>query len=107
MAFLRYYSLWGSNELINIGCCRGTERSKRQGRGKTAGSLQREGRKWESLLVSTPHPPPPTALKPATGAGFTKCVCKILSLKGLEVKILKTRHLAGPLRVHPRLRRCL
>src|ERR1017187_1176446 len=107
MAFLRYSPLWGSNELINIGCCRDAERSRRQGRGKTAGSLQREGRKWESLLVSTPHPPSPTALKAATGAGFTKCACKILSPKGLEVKILKTRHLARPLRVYPRLRRCL
>ena len=59
------------------------------------GSLEREGSKRKSLLVSTP-PPSPYPLKASTGAGFTKCVCKILSPKGLEVKILKTKHLAGP-----------
>ncbi len=63
--------------------------------------------KRERLLVSTPYPPSPYLLKPATGAGFAKSVCKILSPKGLEVKILKTQHLARPLWVHPRRRRCI
>ena len=42
-----------------------------------------------------PHPSPSPS-KAAIGAGFTKSVCKILSPKGLGVKILKTKHLTGP-----------
>jgi hypothetical protein len=43
--------------------------------------------------------------KAVPAARFTKCVCKILSPKGLEVGILKTQPLAPPFRVHPRRRR--
>src|ERR1700734_3523412 len=42
-----------------------------------------------------PYPLPHRLWKPATGAGSAKCVCKILSPKGLEVKILKTKSLAA------------
>ena len=41
-----------------------------------------------------PAPPCHSLLKPAAGAGFAKCLCKILSPKGLGVEILKTQHLA-------------
>jgi hypothetical protein len=47
-------------------------------------------RKWGTPLPLLP-------LKALTGAGFTKCVCKILSRKGLEVKILITKDLKPPL----------
>jgi hypothetical protein len=52
------------------------------------------GRKSGSLLIGTPTPPSPSPPKAATGAVFTKYACKILSPKELEVKILKTKHLA-------------
>jgi hypothetical protein len=38
-------------------------------------------------------PPSPHALNAATGAGFAKMLCKILSGKGLEVKTLSTNEL--------------
>jgi len=41
----------------------------------------------------TPLPQPP--LKGATGVGFARMLCKILSPKGLEVKILTTQELAS------------
>jgi hypothetical protein len=44
-------------------------------------------------------PPPPPLLKAALGAGFTKMVCKILSPKELEVKILIAKGLAAFSRV--------
>ena len=47
------------------------------------------------LFRGTPSPP---SLNPAPGAAFTKSACKILSPKGLRVKILKTRQLRRRLR---------
>ncbi len=38
-------------------------------------------------------PPPSHPLKALTGTGSAKMLCKILSPKGLEVKILKTKGL--------------
>ena len=38
-------------------------------------------------------PPLPHRLNAATGAGFAKMVCKILSPNSLEVKILRTKEL--------------
>jgi hypothetical protein len=38
-------------------------------------------------------PPSPYPLNTATGAGFAKMLCKILSGEGLEVKILSTNEL--------------
>jgi hypothetical protein len=77
-------------------------------REKICGRPLQEEKKWKSLLFSTPHPPPPVPLKAATGAGFAnmfaKSACKILSPKGLEVKILKTKYLTLPRRIS--LRRC-
>ena len=43
------------------------------------------------VIWGTPPPPPP--LKALTGAGSAKMLCKILSPKGLEVKILITNDL--------------
>ena len=55
----------------------------------------------------TPLPPPwvPQNLE-NTRLGIRNR-CKIFLRKGLEVKILKTQHLAGTLWVHPRRRRCI
>ena len=47
-------------------------------------------------------PPSPIPLNGARGAGSAKSVCKILSPKGLEVKILKTKAFAGGGRPHSR-----
>ncbi len=44
-------------------------------------------------------PPSLTPLEALTGAGFAKMVCKILSAKGLEVKILTTKELSPLSRV--------
>jgi hypothetical protein len=46
-------------------------------------------------------PPPPPRLKPALGAGFAKLVCKILSPKELEVKILIAKELGALQRLLP------
>src|ERR1039457_6513094 len=60
MAFLRYQLTSGSNELINIGCCRDRERSKRQGRGKTAeevfkGKVENGKVYWLVLPIPSPY----------------------------------------------------
>ena len=46
------------------------------------------GKQLELRYTPFPHP-----VKGLTGAGFAKMVCKILSPKGLEVKILTTKDL--------------
>ena len=85
------------------GCGKLRARSARKICEETLETEERNGKVcW--LVAPTPLP---LLLKPATGAGFAKYVCKILSPKGLEVKILKTQHLAGPFWVHPRRRRCI
>lgn len=50
---------------------------------------------WGVLRGNGGYPPPPLPLKALTGAGFTKCVRKILSRKELKVKILITKDLSG------------
>jgi hypothetical protein len=45
------------------------------------------------LYSSVGYPPPPLPLNALTGVGFAKMLCKILSRKRLEVKILTTNPL--------------
>ena len=45
------------------------------------------------------YPPSPHPLKALTGAGSAKMLCKILSPKGLEVKILEAKNLVAFSRV--------
>ena len=48
---------------------------------------------WEKFGWEVPLPPSLPLSKAARGTGFAKMACKILSPKGLEVKILTTKNL--------------
>ena len=61
--------------------------------------------RFGKILGREGYPPSPHLLKVLTGAGSAKLFYKILSPKGLEVKILKPKDLQELFRVHPRRRR--